>query len=192
MNSAISILASNDFPSNNFSMARPWGFLDIAKTSICSTYIAFLGQSQREVLGVQHSFAPNSRLTQSDAKIGTSISVLHDVVVEEFIKKQMEEVTSSLRKWDLYLTDINAPVDVNAIAKTLDLVFEAMNKYGAGAVDLCNLHAPNINGEHLAAILRATSSIKNLIPGWANALNVAKTALTNQHIEIEDALFGLI
>ncbi len=174
-------------------VGSPFGMTIRSSTSSVATYIFCAITSNSVVLDNQKPLPNTNELNRFwDAGNESSHRVMPSLARDEFIKIQVKAVEESTHEWNKYLTDVNAPVDVDALTETIGYVFQTMHKYGAGAVNLCNVQSSSVNGEHLAAILRATSSVKNFTPGWTNALEVAKTALSNQGVVVEDALFGLI
>ena len=70
--------------------------------------------------------------------------------------------------------------------------FEALVELGPGSINLNGLVASRVQGEHLASILRMTSSFRDLTPGWEFALEVAKDALSRGGVDYREALAGLI
>lgn len=82
--------------------------------------------------------------------------------------------------------------DVDALTDTLSSLFDDMDVVGIGSINLSNLNATEVNPEHLAAILRATSSMSFSVLGWSDALDVATKALSLNGYDPSDALYGLI
>lgn len=93
--------------------------------------------------------------------------------------------------WRDHLLNPSAPVDVDAISDTVESVFEALTEHGPGGIKLGGLAAERVSGEHLAAILRSTSCVRDQIAGWDAALGVAAAALSLAGIDVADALYGL-
>ena len=109
------------------------------------------------------------------------------------IKAQRVEGASVLsEQWKKLLLDRDAAVNANALTLTARPVFQALLQFGPGAVDLRDLPVERVNGVHLAVILRATLTKKNLTPGWADALSVARAAIARDKLSEADALGGLI
>lgn len=121
--------------------------------------------------------------------IGTT-SAREDVEVEEELKVQAQ--FQALRQWKRYVFDPSAPTDVDAISETVDRVFDVISEYGPGSLSLADVQPNNVQGEHLAAVLRASSSWADAVPGWHDALQIAATALANSGIDPNDALYGMI
>jgi len=106
--------------------------------------------------------------------------------------RQLAVISDSVGGWKKSLLDPGATTDVDSISETIDSVFAALTTFGPGAVDLSGVAIHTVNGEHLAAILRVTSSLQEFTPGWEHALEVAKAALTNAGADPADALFGMV
>ncbi|MCG9027008.1 hypothetical protein LH462_11410 [Laribacter hongkongensis] len=95
-------------------------------------------------------------------------------------------------QWGKFLLDPQAPYDADALTETVDPLFDALSRLGAGAIDLRGLSPERANGVHLAVVLRATFSTRELTPGWDEALEVARKALQRDHLDETDALVGMI
>jgi hypothetical protein len=95
-------------------------------------------------------------------------------------------------QWKEYVFDTAASGDVDAISKTIERVFETVVQFGPQSIDLRNLSADQVNGEHLAASLRATFVWRENVPGWQDARAVAAAALQRVGINPADALLGLM
>lgn len=106
--------------------------------------------------------------------------------------KSRGEIDEISMNWKRHLLDLRAPADVDALSETIDAIYDAIDRFGPGAINLATLPPATINGEHLAAILRATFAFQNQIPGWAHARGLAIHALQNANIAIDDALAGLL
>ena len=94
--------------------------------------------------------------------------------------------------WQVHLHNNESSTTVDSIAETIDGVFDAIEKFGPAVIELRNLEPGKIEPEHLAAILRATATIHDQIPGWASALDIAKRSFQSLGHDPSDALFGLI
>lgn len=69
----------------------------------------------------------------------------------------------------------------------VDLVYDR----GFHAIDFTRIEPDEVNGEHLAAVLRMTSANRILVKGWKHALCVARKALHRQNANIANVLVGL-
>lgn len=94
--------------------------------------------------------------------------------------------------WQGLLLNPESPVDVDSISATVESVLATVEQYGIDALELGNYRADQVSGEHLAAILRVTSSARDELPEWGIALNVATEALLLAGSDPDDALFGMI
>jgi hypothetical protein len=64
--------------------------------------------------------------------------------------------------------------------------------FGPQEIDLRGLNAHVVNGMHLIAILRSTYSWRAEVPGWHEALAVARQALERRGLSVEDAAGDLL
>lgn len=94
--------------------------------------------------------------------------------------------------WRRHVMDPNALVDTDTIAETVDNVFQMASRFGPSSLDFRGLRAEAVNGEHLAAALRASSSFSHMALGWEDALQVAYDAVLAAGGDPQDALFGMI
>lgn len=95
------------------------------------------------------------------------------------------------QQWSAQLLNPQAGTRGKDLAKTATPVFEALLHLGPASIDLRNLPAEQVNGMHLAVILRATLSRRASTPGWDTALGLARQALVRAGIDPEIALSGL-
>jgi hypothetical protein len=94
--------------------------------------------------------------------------------------------------WKSFVIEKHAPVDTDSVAETIDRVFQMAYRFGPSSVDFRGMDSSKVNGEHLAAALRAASSFKHLALGWSNALRVAKEAILVEGGDPSDSLLGMI
>lgn len=90
------------------------------------------------------------------------------------------------------VTNPRLDADVDSLTATVSVVLECVSAYGPGEVDLKGLTADEVQCEHLAATLRATSTWRTQVPGWDEALNIAASASRIHGLEPNDVLFGLL
>jgi len=102
-----------------------------------------------------------------------------------------EEFTAANRAWRRHICNLSAPASVDALTETVQSTVDFIGKFGPQLLDLSNLNPEKVHCEHLAALLRATSSLKKRVPGWSHALEVAKVAVNNAGQDIDDVLFGM-
>lgn len=95
------------------------------------------------------------------------------------------------QKWKQYVFDVQASTDVDYISETIGHAFDFLIQYGPKLLDLQNLNPEAVQGEHLAALLRATSSFQSDVPGWFSAVAVAEIALKREGVDPDAALLGL-
>lgn len=108
------------------------------------------------------------------------------------LNKSSAAIEKNAANWKRYIFDLSAPNDVDALSETIEAIYDAIDRYGPGSVNLATLPTTAINGEHLAAILRSTYSFRNQIIGWDHAREIAIKALQSASIDIDDALAGLL
>lgn len=90
-----------------------------------------------------------------------------------------------------FISKSNKDTSVDNLTKTAEGTLGLLLN-GVSNVDLSGLVPEDINCEHLALVLRMTSTFKDNIEGWHDALEVAQTAATIASIDPTDVLFGLI
>lgn len=107
-------------------------------------------------------------------------------------KNNDEAIAESTSKWKELLFNANSVADLDALTETVDALFDSIEEFGPAVVDLRGLVSTKIQPDHLAAILRATATVHDQVPGWAAALKVAEEAFVSLGQDPGDALFGLI
>lgn len=96
------------------------------------------------------------------------------------------------KEWKSRVLDKSTEVSANALTTTLRSVMAALMELGPGAIDLTGLPHNRVNGHHLAIVLRATLRRRETTPGWTNALEVARYALSYDGFDETTVLSGLI
>ncbi len=96
------------------------------------------------------------------------------------------------RQWRERVLLPDAPLTANALTETAKPVFEALLELGDWAIDLSGLCPSEVNGVHLAVILRATLRHKQTTKGWESALEVARQALRLANVDERKVLSGLV
>lgn len=143
-------------------------------------------------------YTPPETLTKATFSIvqpligGSWLSFLDSLSYEAEKLENLEAINAISEHWKQHLFDLSASTDVDALSETIEGVYDAIDRFGPGAVDLASLGSEGINGEHLAAILRATFPFQNRIPGWSCALGEAVKALQRDGVDVDDALAGLL
>lgn len=94
--------------------------------------------------------------------------------------------------WGEYVFDPSASADVDALSETADAALDFVERFGPSSLQLAHLDPIKVHGEHLATLLRATSTWRDEIQGWNDALQVSAEALKLANIDPQDALFGMI
>lgn len=93
--------------------------------------------------------------------------------------------------WKQNILDLNKTTDVDSISETIDSVFDTFEKEGYLGIDLCFVKSDGVNTEHLAGVLRATSSVNGNIQGWKHALSICYVSAQKNGYDPDDVLFGL-
>lgn len=98
----------------------------------------------------------------------------------------------AVEKIGRHLFNRHASVDVDTLTETVEAVLDAVAEFGPSVLKLQNLHEENVQGEHLAALLRVTSTWQYEVENWDYALGVAKKAVILAGDDPEDIMFGMI
>jgi hypothetical protein len=86
----------------------------------------------------------------------------------------------------------HSSADVDSLTETVEAVLDAVSEFGPSVIKLKNLRAEQVQGEHLAALLRVTSTWQDEVADWKDALGVASKAVLLAGSDPEDILFGMI
>ena len=107
---------------------------------------------------------------------------------------QMTELkhTVAIEKVGRHVFNPRAATDVDSITETVEAVLDAVAEFGPSVLKLQNLRPENVQGEHLAALLRVSSTWQDDVLDWGNALEVAANAVTLAGSDPKDILFGMI
>lgn len=120
-------------------------------------------------------------------------SSFEDTIAFSIEKENKDKaIAESAQKWKRFLLNAKAGADLDALTETVEGLFASIEDFGVAVVDLRGLSAAEVQPDHLAAILRATATVHDQIPGWAVALKVAEEAFVSLGQDPGDALFGLI
>jgi hypothetical protein len=129
-------------------------------------------------------------LPTSDRSSLDSCSFL-DVAFEIQQRRNQREAHSLALCWKRGVLSPDAAWDADTLDRTVEPLFEALIKLGPGAIDLRGLREEEVNGMHLAVVLRGTFAVRHQTLGWQEALKVADAALRRQGIPPQEALIGL-
>ena len=124
----------------------------------------------------------------SDARKSYPDSTEYNDIAKTFT----DEVSSLAEKWKNRILNRDAALTANELTVTVKPVFQTLTALGANAIDLRDLPVDQVNGVHLAVVLRATFKHRKRTHGWEEALAVARKALVRDGLEERDALAGLI
>lgn len=100
--------------------------------------------------------------------------------------------TVAVEKFRRHVFNPHASTDVDSLTETVEAVLDAVAEFGPSVIKLQHLCAEHIQGEHLAALLRVTSTWQNEVPDWTEALGVAANAVSLAGSDPEEILFGMI
>jgi hypothetical protein len=106
--------------------------------------------------------------------------------------KQIASQSGPAERWKRLVLNPNASSDVDSLTETAESAMDCITEFGPKALDLSGLAPECVNCEHLATLLRVTSTWQNEISGWHDALAVAKQACNLANTDPEDVLFGMI
>lgn len=94
--------------------------------------------------------------------------------------------------WQQHVFNPTASADIDSLTETVEGILNFIAEFGPSCISLNGFQPLAVQGEHLATLLRASSTWRDEIEGWDNALDVAKEALIRENINPADALFGMI
>lgn len=95
-------------------------------------------------------------------------------------------------QWQRHVFDPSSPSNVDSLTDTVEAVLDFIAEFGPSSIALSGFQPTAVQGEHLAALLRASSTWRDEIPGWHDALGVARAAIELAGLDPNDALFGMI
>ena len=99
---------------------------------------------------------------------------------------------SGNQQWRRLVLDRHAATHIDALTETVEAGLDFIAEFGPGSLSLAGLDQASVQCEHLAALLRATSTWRASIPGWDEALTVARAAVDSAGLDPEDVLFGMV
>jgi hypothetical protein len=102
------------------------------------------------------------------------------------------DMAEATRQWRRHVFNPYASSSVDALTATVEAAFDFVSEFGPESLSLREIQGKLVQPEHLAALLRATSTWRDQIPGWADALNAAAVAVKSAGMDSEDVLFGMI
>lgn len=94
-------------------------------------------------------------------------------------------------QWKERVCNVRTPTNDEALFETFEIVSSLVSESRPSDLDVRGLQADAVNGEHLVALLRASYLERANVPGWDDALTVAREALVLAHLPVEDHLEGL-
>jgi hypothetical protein len=164
----------------------PIGFLPAADS--CGTYAAFLARTTGgdSLTGARIFLMP----------IPSALSLASEAFNDERLLVSERDLRNAFLKdvaarWEAYLYDLDASVDVDDISETVEAVLDAVSQFGLTSLSFSGLDAERVNGEHLAAMLRTTFTWRKQIEGWQEGLATASSALKLSGRDPDEVLLGL-
>lgn len=101
-------------------------------------------------------------------------------------------LANAYEHWRRQVMDPGAPTDVDALTATVAAGLDLVAEFGPDSLSLAGLRPDDVQCEHLAALLRATSTWRDSIVGWHEALDVAKASVAGAGLDPDDVLFGMV
>ncbi|GLS95842.1 hypothetical protein [Piscinibacter gummiphilus] len=101
-------------------------------------------------------------------------------------------LAAGAKRWQRHVLDPHATADVDALTETVEAALEFISEFGPPTLSLEYFRSGSVQCEHLAAVLRASCSWRQEIPGWDEAVEVARVAAEAAGLDPEDVLYGLI
>jgi hypothetical protein len=146
-------------------------------------------------------FGPNAFQIGIVRAPGTNTEYLFDFIHGSFgdlgSQKQTEvhvllrRELAEKRVWTHVLNPL-AKTDVDTLTETVDATLDFIEKYGPQCLSLNYVLHQFVQAEHLAAMLRASSSWRADIAGWSDALRSAVRVVESTGADPKDVLFGMV
>ncbi len=102
------------------------------------------------------------------------------------------KVSEATKQWQRHVFDPQASTHVDALTETVEATLDFIIEFGPEAFALTAVRDEFVQAEHLAALLRASSTWRDQIPGWNDALLAAVLAVNSSGQDPEDVLFGMV
>jgi len=134
-----------------------------------------------------------ARNTQDQYHITFEYGSFADILpMNRILSQKVLKLPSAIERWQKYVTDPHAATDVDTLTETAEAVLDFVAEFGPKALTFSGLHPAEVQCEHLATLLRATSLWREEIPGWKEALGVAELAIEANDLDSSDVLFGMV
>lgn len=111
--------------------------------------------------------------------------------VEEVASMKSYRLAAGAKKWQRHVFDPHALADVDALTETVEATLDFISEFGPTVLSLEHIRSNSVQCEHLAAVLRASSSWSDDVLGWRSALEVAKQAVLAAGLDPDDVLYGM-
>ena len=152
----------------------------------------FVYDSWRDLSRVSSVRSPSSATRYTVEIINGSSGSAFEYKKAAVLEAILYSSTPAANSWTKHVLNPSASTDIDSLSETINAMFDCLNQCDPSVLYFGGFAARDVNGEHLAAALRASSSWRDEISGWDNALEVAAEALRLAGIAPEDALFGMV
>ena len=105
---------------------------------------------------------------------------------------QAWKLAEATKQWRRHIFNPRSSADVNMLTETVEATLDFVLEFGPESLSLKSIQNSLVQAEHLAALLRASSTWRNKIPGWSEALVAAVAAVKSAGQDPEDVLFGMV
>jgi hypothetical protein len=112
--------------------------------------------------------------------------------VVEMASRKSYRLAAAAKKWQRYVLDPHAIADVDALTETVEATLDFISEFGPSVLSLEGIRSESVQCEHLAAVLRASSTWRDEVPGWSKAVDVSRAAALAADLDPNDVLYGMI
>lgn len=105
---------------------------------------------------------------------------------------QAWKMAAATKKWSVHVLNPHAAADVDTLTETVEAILDFVFQFGPNSLSLKEIKYNFVQPEHLAAILRSTSTWRNQVDGWNDALEIAIAATKSAGLDPNDVLFGMV
>jgi hypothetical protein len=102
------------------------------------------------------------------------------------------KMADATNQWRRHMFDPLAPSHVDALTETVEATLDFIAEFGPETLSLQGIQYNFVQAEHLAAVLRASSTWRDRVPGWSDALVAAVAAVQTAGHDPKDVLFGMV
>ena len=140
---------------------------------------------------------PNELVNLCDARTSFEADTIAACLADRGFRAQAMTTTARMvqqvlqSQWKGRVCNVRTPTNDEALFETFEIVSSLVSGSRPSDLNVRGLQADTVNGEHLVALLRASYLERANVPGWDDALTVAREALILAHLPVEDHLEGL-